>query len=59
MTKNMKNLKNNKLSREQLKEISGSGIIIGGSCSNECCPTDGRPRCPRMICPAVVCPEYK
>ncbi|WP_370898280.1 hypothetical protein [Chryseobacterium gossypii] len=52
----MKNLRNNKLSREQLKGINGSGIIIG--CSNECCPTDGRPRCPKLICPAVVCPEY-
>ncbi|MBF6645126.1 hypothetical protein H3Z85_15600 [Chryseobacterium indologenes] len=53
----MKNLRNNKLSREQLKGISGNGIIIG-NCSNECCPTDGRPRCPRLICPAVVCPQY-
>ncbi|WP_165439435.1 hypothetical protein [Chryseobacterium phocaeense] len=52
----MKNLKNSKLSREQLKGISGSGIIIG-NCSNECCPTDGRPTCPRLICPAVLCPE--
>ncbi|UWX62291.1 hypothetical protein N0B40_08355 [Chryseobacterium oranimense] len=54
----MKNLRNNKLSREQLKGINGSGIIIGGNCSNECCPTDGRPRCPRLICPAVICPQY-
>jgi len=53
----MKNLRNNKLSRVQLKGIAGSGIIIG-NCSNECCPKDGRPRCPRLICPAVVCPEY-
>ncbi|MDR6920314.1 MULTISPECIES: hypothetical protein [Chryseobacterium] len=53
----MKNLRNSKLSREQLKTISGSGIIIG-NCSNKCCPDDGRPRCPGMICPAVVCPKY-
>ncbi|WP_185113331.1 hypothetical protein [Chryseobacterium sp.] len=52
----MKNLRNSKLSRQQLKEISGSGIIIP-SCSNKCCPDDGRPRCPRLICPAVVCPQ--
>ncbi|SHF43361.1 hypothetical protein [Chryseobacterium vrystaatense] len=52
----MKNLRNSKLSREQLKGISGSGIIIG-NCSNKCCPDDGRPRCPRLICPAVVCPQ--
>ncbi|WP_165570742.1 hypothetical protein [Chryseobacterium luteum] len=54
----MKNLRNNKLSREQLKGINGSGIIIGGNCSNKCCPDDGRPRCPKLICPAVVCPQY-
>ncbi|SIQ55178.1 hypothetical protein SAMN05880574_11624 [Chryseobacterium sp. RU37D] len=30
----MKNLK--KISREQLKSIAGSGVIIG-NCSNECC----------------------
>ncbi|WP_312287339.1 hypothetical protein [Chryseobacterium gleum] len=56
----MKNLRNNKLSREQLKGIAGSGLsgIVIPNCSNECCPTDGRPRCPRLICPAVVCPQY-
>ncbi|WP_299180533.1 hypothetical protein [uncultured Chryseobacterium sp.] len=43
------------LSRNRLKEISG-GIIIG--CSKECCPTDGRPRCPKIYCPDVVCPQY-
>ncbi|WP_173426488.1 hypothetical protein [Chryseobacterium angstadtii] len=53
----MKNLHNSKLSRKQLKEISGSGIVIG-TCSNQCCPTDGRPRCPRLICPDVLCPQY-
>ncbi|MDN3693897.1 hypothetical protein QWZ06_17210 [Chryseobacterium tructae] len=55
----MKNLRNSKLSREQLKNVSGSGIIIGGGqCSRQCCPTDGLPKCPGMICPAVVCPQY-
>ncbi|WP_185114377.1 hypothetical protein [Chryseobacterium lactis] len=56
----MKNLRNSKLSREQLKGIAGSGLsdITIPNCSNQCCPTDGRPRCPRLICPAVVCPQY-
>jgi len=55
----MKNLRNNKLSRAQLKGIAGNGIIIPiKNCSNQCCPTDGRPTCPGLICPAVVCPEY-
>ncbi|MDH6253261.1 hypothetical protein M2347_002988 [Chryseobacterium sp. H1D6B] len=53
----MKNLPNKKLSREELKNVSGSGIIIQ-NCSNKCCPDDGRPRCPKLICPAVVCPQY-
>jgi hypothetical protein len=53
--KNMKNLK--KLARNQMKEISGAGLIIIG-CSKNCCPTDGKPRCPGLICPAVVCPQY-
>jgi len=50
----MKNLK--KLARNEMKDILGAGPIIG--CSNSCCPTDGRPRCPKMYCPAVVCPQY-
>ncbi|MDR6403345.1 MULTISPECIES: bacteriocin-like protein [Chryseobacterium] len=50
----MKNLK--KISREQLKNIAGGGIIR--NCSPKCCPDDGRPRCPGLICPAVVCPQY-
>ncbi|WP_250253145.1 hypothetical protein [Chryseobacterium sp. Marseille-Q3244] len=54
----MKNLHKSKLSREQLKGISGNGIIIGGNCSNQCCPTDGRPTCPGLICPDILCPEY-
>lgn len=52
----MKNLHKNKLSREQLKDISGKGHIIG--CTYECCPADGRPLCPGYYCPAVVCPQY-
>ncbi|UZT97816.1 hypothetical protein ODZ84_22030 [Chryseobacterium fluminis] len=51
----MKNLK--KVSRQQMQSIAG-GIIIT-NCSNQCCPDDGRPRCPRLICPAVICPQYK
>ncbi|MBK1895929.1 bacteriocin-like protein [Chryseobacterium paridis] len=51
----MKNLPIKKLSREELRTVSGAGVIVG--CSNQCCPTDGRPRCPRLICPAVVCPQ--
>ncbi|WP_165589246.1 bacteriocin-like protein [Chryseobacterium aquaticum] len=51
----MKNLK--KLARNQMKEISGAGLIIIG-CSKNCCPTDGKPTCPGLICPAVVCPQY-
>ncbi|WP_167029546.1 hypothetical protein [Chryseobacterium sp. Tr-659] len=57
----MKNSRNNKLSREQLKRISGGkggGIIIGKNCTYECCPTDGRQTCPDFMCPDVVCPEY-
>ncbi|WP_344831309.1 bacteriocin-like protein [Chryseobacterium ginsenosidimutans] len=49
----MKNLK--KISREQMKSISGAGIIR--NCSYKCCPDDGRPRCPGLICPAVLCPQ--
>lgn len=53
---NMKKLKmlQKPLSRNELKEISG-GIII--ACSKQCCPTDGRPRCPGIYCPDVVCPQ--
>ncbi|MDG4653426.1 hypothetical protein V2E39_11990 [Chryseobacterium arthrosphaerae] len=54
----MKNLHKSKLSRAQLKKVSGNGIIIGGNCSYECCPTDGRPSCPGLICPDVLCPQY-
>ncbi|WP_165569114.1 hypothetical protein [Chryseobacterium piperi] len=53
----MKNLQGKKLSREALKNVSGSGIIIGDNCSYQCCPTDGRPTCPGLICPAVICPQ--
>ncbi|WP_318848009.1 hypothetical protein [Chryseobacterium sp. JV558] len=51
----MKNLRNNKLSRKQLKGVIGS---MGINCTYECCPTDGRPTCPWLMCPDVVCPEY-
>lgn len=44
------------LSRNQMKEITGNGSIVFG-CSNKCCPTDGKPRCPKLLCPAVVCPQ--
>ncbi|WP_167029543.1 hypothetical protein [Chryseobacterium sp. Tr-659] len=54
----MKNLNKSKLSREQLKGISGNGIVIDGKCSRLCCPPPGIPRCSGMICPTVVCPEY-
>ncbi|WP_167029541.1 hypothetical protein [Chryseobacterium sp. Tr-659] len=54
----MKNLRNSKLSREQLKSISGSALIPIGNCSNQCCPPPGVTQCPRLICPAVVCPQY-
>jgi len=50
----MKNLK--KLARNEMKNILGAGPIVG--CSTACCPTDGRPRCPKTYCPAVVCPQY-
>lgn len=52
----MKNLRNNKLSREQLKTISGNGLIANKSCTYECCPTDGRPVCQDFMCPDVLCP---
>ena len=51
----MKNLK--KLARNEMKDIFGAGPILTG-CSTACCPTDGRPRCPKIYCPAVVCPQY-
>ncbi|MCX8522761.1 hypothetical protein OF897_02350 [Chryseobacterium formosus] len=51
----MKNLK--KLGRNEMKDIFGAGPILIG-CSKSCCPTDGRPRCPKIYCPAVVCPQY-
>ncbi|WP_164463842.1 hypothetical protein [Chryseobacterium sp. G0186] len=54
----MKNLRNSKLSREQLKAISGNGLIIDKNCTYQCCPTDGRPTCPGLMCPDVVCPQY-
>lgn len=54
----MKNVRNNKLSREQLKKVSGNGPIIIKDCTYECCPKDGRPLCPGYYCPAVICPEY-
>ena len=51
----MKNLPSKKLSREELRNVSGSGAIK--FCTYECCPTDGRPLCPGFACPAVVCPQ--
>ncbi|WP_164975738.1 MULTISPECIES: hypothetical protein [unclassified Chryseobacterium] len=55
----MKNLRNKKLSRVQLKGIAGSGGISPiQNCTSECCPTDGRQTCPWLMCPDVVCPQY-
>ncbi|MCL8537546.1 hypothetical protein M9991_11795 [Chryseobacterium gallinarum] len=51
----MKNLRNKKLSREQLKSISGNGPVF--NCTYECCPADGRPLCPGFYCPDVICPN--
>lgn len=42
----MKNLK--KVSRSQMKSINGGSK----TCSEACCPTDGRKRCPWVICVA-------
>ncbi|MGU3376863.1 hypothetical protein [Chryseobacterium sp. M5A1_1a] len=52
----MKNSRNKKLSREQLKGISGSGINANKNCTYECCANDGRPVCPGFMCPDVICP---
>ncbi|AKK73810.1 hypothetical protein OK18_15435 [Chryseobacterium gallinarum] len=52
---NMKNLRNKKLSREQLKSISGNGPVF--NCTYKCCPEDGRPLCPGFYCPDVICPN--
>lgn len=59
--KNLKKLAANfeKIGRNQMKEINGGwGGIVLVNCSNKCCPTDGRPRCPGLNCPDVVCPQY-
>ncbi|WP_175620469.1 bacteriocin-like protein [Chryseobacterium schmidteae] len=52
----MKNLK--KISRNQMKNITGSDGIIVKQCVNICCPPPGQIKCPKLICPAVVCPQY-
>ncbi len=52
----MKKIVNHKkLSREQLRGITGNGPIF--QCTYKCCDDSSLPLCPGYKCPAVVCPQ--
>ncbi len=54
--KEMKKIVNQKkLSREQLRGITGNGPIF--QCTYKCCDGSSLPLCPGYKCPAVVCPQ--